>query len=104
MRMPPPFLLVKNDHARLAFQTVLLFDGFKRTIEGADMDALVLGRVQGNREQVLSAFRPLGDGFRFAQRADDIIRHEAANVVYLDMLVFFGFEEMQSELFCAAAL
>jgi len=104
VRMPSAFLLVKDDDARMTAQPNLHFNAVCGIFKGFDPDILGFRGIKGDGEQELTATRALTHGISLFQCAYDVIRDEAAYLVHLDMLVLFGFQEVQTELFGSAAL
>lgn len=60
MTVPPAFLLMENNDARLACQASAFFDETQCRLEGFDGRILARGRIERNREQVLFALRAEG--------------------------------------------
>jgi hypothetical protein len=71
---------------------VFFFDGCNRLFEGLDTRRFSLRWIERDRKQKLPALCALRYGFSFAERAYDIIGHEASDIVDFDMLVLSGLQ------------
>ena len=89
---------MEDDDARLAGEARALFDLCEGPLEHFGRDVLLLRRIEGDREQELTAFRPFADRFSLPKRPDDVLSDKAANIVHLDMLILIGPQEVKAEL------
>ncbi|YBW38487.1 hypothetical protein ACMYR2_0991 [Nitrobacter sp. TKz-YC01] len=104
MGMTPAFLLMEDDGAGLAFKLELSFDPLDGFFEDSNRNTFGFRRIQAKREQILAAFGATADGFRLLERAVQIVRGKAAQIVDEHMLVIVGAQQMGGEVLAAAAL
>jgi len=102
MRMPPTFLLVKDNRARLAGETQLLFGCVDGGLEGLHRDRFQLRRIEAEREQKLPALRGAADRPRLHHGVTQVIGCEAAQLVQLHVLVL-SLEKVARQVSCATA-
>jgi hypothetical protein len=62
------------------------------------------GRTERERKEILLALRAARERIGFVHRAHHLVGDEPRDFVNLDMLVFFGLEQVEAELLAAAAL
>ena len=102
--MSAAFLFMEDEDAGLTCKSVLFFDGGERLLERLDPHIFFLRRVQRDGKEELLAARPATDGFRLAERPQQIGGHEAPNLMDFDMLILGFLEEMIPKLASTAAL
>ena len=57
MGMPPAFLFMEDDGARLAFEAELLLNPVNSVLEGCDRHLRAFRRIQAQGEKILAALR-----------------------------------------------
>ena len=104
MSVPPTVLFVKDDGARLVFQTELSLDFIDGLLERLNAGLRPFGRVQAHGEQMLLTARTSGDGIRLAECAAQVLAGKAAHLVQLDVIVVAHRQKVAGKLLTAAAL
>jgi hypothetical protein len=104
MGVPPPFLLVDNERARLPFKPKPLPSRIGRRAKVFFRRFDALWRVQAEREEVLPALRPFRDGVRFGQSAAQIGGNEPLQFGQCHMIVVAIIKQVFGKLPRAAAL
>jgi hypothetical protein len=105
MTMPPPFLLMKNQRARLAFQFgKLRLDQIRRPLEFLDGGVVAFRRIQAHGKKRLLATGACGGGFNLAERARKVIREKPPDLVQFDMIVVAGVHQVDGKRLPSPAL
>ena len=88
MSVPPPFLLVKNQGARLAFQVwKLRLDQIRRRLEVVDAGVMSLRRIEADGKKRLAAMRGLRRRLDLKECPEKVAGGEAGQLVQFDMIV-----------------
>ena len=93
-----PVLFVDHDRARLAFQTERCFRAVGGSDEAVRADFSALWRAEAQGEHALTALRTPGKRFGLSHCAEEIIRHEPANLRHRHMVIVLGVHEMRGQL------